>query len=123
MPRPECRGSELRPKASEQLLNIMKAYVYILKSIKNGSYYIGSTCNLKKRFSQHNFGNVTATKFKRPYKIVFNQLCDSLSTANKIERKIKNWKRKDFIEKIINDGYIKIKFSCLCSKRGGSSVG
>ena len=40
--------------------------------------------------------------------LVFKQEFDSLETARKIERKIKNLKRKDYIEKIINDGYIKI---------------
>ncbi|MBU1071359.1 GIY-YIG nuclease family protein, partial [Patescibacteria group bacterium] len=31
-------------------------YVYILKSFKNNSLYIGYTSNLKKRFKSHNLG-------------------------------------------------------------------
>lgn len=46
-------------------------YVYILKSSKDGSLYIGYTTNLKKRFSEHNKGLSIATKHKRPYKLIF----------------------------------------------------
>jgi len=44
-------------------------YMYILKD-KNGELYIGSTNDLKKRFSEHNAGKVTSTKYKRPLKLV-----------------------------------------------------
>ena len=33
---------------------------------------------------------------------------DSIEIARKIERKIKNMKRKDYIEKMVKDGYIKL---------------
>ena len=46
-------------------------YVYILKSEKDGSLYIGYTSNLKKRFEEHNKGLSISTKYKRPYKLVF----------------------------------------------------
>ena len=84
------------------------AYVYILKSIKSNSYYVGSTKDINRRIKQHNAGNVTSTKYKRPYKLVFSQEIIDIKQARQIERKIKNWKRRDFIEKIIKDGYIKI---------------
>ena len=46
-------------------------YVYILKSSKNGSLYIGYTSDLKKRFAEHNNGLSISTKYKRPYKLIF----------------------------------------------------
>lgn len=46
-------------------------YVYILKSLKNGSLYIGYTTDLKRRFKQHNNGESKATKLFRPYKLIF----------------------------------------------------
>lgn len=46
-------------------------YVYILKSFKDKSLYIGYTTDLKKRFSEHNNGLSIATKHKRPYKLLF----------------------------------------------------
>jgi len=39
--------------------------------------------------------------------LVFSQEVKSLSLARGLERKIKNWKRRDYIEKVVKDGYIK----------------
>lgn len=44
-------------------------YLYILKSLKDGKLYIGSTNNLKRRFSEHNDGLVISTKGRRPFDI------------------------------------------------------
>ena len=81
-------------------------YVYILKSEK-GSFYIGSTNDLDKRLKQHLNGHTQTTRQRKIYRLIFSQRYDSLAEARKIERKIKNFKRKDFIEKIVKDGYIK----------------
>lgn len=81
----------------------MKSYLYILKSLKNDSYYIGISHDVDKRIKQHNFGNVSATKNKRPYKIVFKQEYNNIASAHRAELKIKSWKRKDFIDKIVED--------------------
>jgi len=86
----------------------MSAFVYILRSLKNNNFYIGSTENLNQRFLQHNKGVIKATKYKRPYEIVFYQEFDNLLKAKSVEKTIKKWKRKDFIEKIIKDGKINI---------------
>lgn len=83
------------------------SYVYILKSLKNESYYVGSTEDIERRFKQHNSGNVEATKYKRPYELVFRQDFKDNKTAKQVEFKIKSWKRRDFIEKIIKDGKIR----------------
>ncbi|MBI2263314.1 GIY-YIG nuclease family protein [Candidatus Berkelbacteria bacterium] len=85
----------------------MKAYLYIIQSLKNGTYYVGSTLNYEERFKQHNWGQVKSTRNKRPYKLVFYQEFPDIDMARKAERRIKKWKRKDFIEKIIKDGAIR----------------
>lgn len=45
-------------------------YVYILFSSKDSGFYIGFTTNLKQRLSTHAKGEVTATKFRRPLKLI-----------------------------------------------------
>jgi len=85
----------------------MKAHVYIIERSKNREFYIGSTENLERRVREHQAGKVAATRNKRPYKLVFSQEFENIDIAKKVERKIKSWKRKDFVERIIRDGFIK----------------
>lgn len=82
----------------------MKGYLYILQSLKNKSYYIGSTSNIMVRLKQHNSGAVKATKYKKPYRLVFQQEFDSYAAALHAEKRVKGWKRKDYVEKIIKSG-------------------
>ena len=84
------------------------AYVYILQNSKNGRYYIGSTEDLTTRLYAHNSGGVQATRNLLPVKIVFKQEYADYTIARKIERRLKKLKRRDYIEKIIRDGNIKI---------------
>jgi putative endonuclease len=46
-------------------------YIYLLQSLKNQSFYIGYTSDLKRRFEEHNSGKSSATKPFRPYKLIF----------------------------------------------------
>lgn len=46
-------------------------YCYILKSLKNGKLYIGSTPDLKARLKSHNNGENKATKPNIPYELIF----------------------------------------------------
>ena len=75
--------------------------VYILESLKNGSYYVGSTNNLEDRLKRHNEGRVAYTKPKRPWKIVYSEEHPDRSSAAKKEYEIKKHKRIEFIETLI----------------------
>jgi len=81
-------------------------YIYILKS-KNQRYYIGSTNNIERRIAEHNFGKTKSLKYIRPLELVFAQKYDNLKEARKIELRIKKFKNKSILEKIIKDGEIK----------------
>jgi putative endonuclease len=84
-----------------------KGIVYILQD-DLGRYYIGSTNDLNRRLTQHSRGQTPTTyRFKNP-KPAFSQEYSTLAIARKIELKIKRLKRKDYIERIIRDGFIKI---------------
>ncbi|MEK7116959.1 MAG: GIY-YIG nuclease family protein [Patescibacteria group bacterium] len=85
----------------------MKGYVYILKD-DNGKFYIGSSKNTDERYKRHLSGFVFTTHRMKNPKIVLVQEYDSIEVAIKIERKLKKLKRKDYIEKIVKDGYIKV---------------
>lgn len=85
----------------------MSGFVYILKD-KNGKFYIGSTSNLTRRLAQHKSGHTQTTRTMHSPRLVFSATYNSLKTARTMERKLKRLKRKDYIEKIVSDGYIKI---------------
>lgn len=48
----------------------IRYYVYILYSLTDKGFYIGFTTNLKLRLTKHSSGEVTATKFRRPFKLI-----------------------------------------------------
>ena len=86
----------------------MSGYIYILQD-DNKKFYIGSTDNLQKRLHQHALGHTQTTRNMKNPKIAFSQKFESLQLARKIELRLKRLKRRDYIEKIVKDGYIKMK--------------
>jgi len=85
----------------------MEGFVYILRDSINGKLYIGSTNDITRRLYQHQHGHTSTTKRMQDIELVFSQKVLNIELARKIERRLKNLKRKDYIEKIIEDGYIK----------------
>lgn len=88
----------------------MKAYVYVLKD-DNGKFYIGSCIDMDRRLKQHKMKHTATTMRMKNPKLVLSQMYNSLQEARFVERKIKKLKRKDYIEKMVIDGYIKMKSS------------
>ena len=86
----------------------MSGFVYILEDGLN-KYYIGSCIDVNARFKRHLSGWVYTTHRMTNPKIVFCQEYPTIQEAKKIELKLKRLKRKDYIKKIVEDGYIKIK--------------
>lgn len=84
------------------------AWVYILRS-EQGRYYIGSTDNLKNRMRHHKGGFTPSTKRLGKVELIFSQEYSTLNEARLIERKLKILKRRDYIEKIIQDGEIRMR--------------
>lgn len=56
-------------------------FVYVLKSLRNGRFYIGQTNNLTRRYEQHQSGKVVATRYHRPYKLVFHEVVTTRTDA------------------------------------------
>ena len=83
------------------------AYVYILEGLKDGRYYIGSALHLEKRIRHHKAGGTPTTRRFGGVNLVFAQEHRTLIEARRIEQKLKRLKRKDYLKKIIQDGYTK----------------
>ena len=80
----------------------MRAYVYILVSNKDDNRYIGSTVNIEKRIIEHNLGQVTSTRSRKPLKLFAYQECCSVGEARKLEHLYKNSRGR--YEKAVRDG-------------------
>ncbi len=76
-------------------------YLYILKSQKNESYYIGSCSNLLSRFDLHKRGLVPSTKRYLPWELIYYEKYETLGEARKRELQIKSWKKRGAIEKLL----------------------
>ena len=79
----------------------MPFYVYIIQSIRDESYYVGTTADLSKRIERHNQGRSSYTKAKRPWKLVYFEEHPDRSSAMKTEYAIKRRKSKDYIVNLI----------------------
>jgi len=68
-------------------------YVYVLKSPRQ--FYIGSTSDLKRRFTEHQNGKSKSTKHRGPWKIVYYEASQSIKDALKREKYLKTaWGRR-----------------------------
>ncbi len=86
------------------------AHVYILESLRDGRYYIGSTIDLKSRLRHHKNGFTHSTKRFGELKLSFSQEYTTIEEARKIESWLKKLKRKDYLTKMISDGRINKSF-------------
>jgi len=67
-------------------------YVYILRSLKDGGFYIGSTSDLKSRMGRHSGGSVDSTKPRRPLELIFYEAFRCLDDAARREQYLKSTK-------------------------------
>jgi putative endonuclease len=65
-------------------------YVYVLLSLKDSRFYTGYTENLKQRIEAHRLGKVSATRNRRPVKLVYYEACLDQADALHRERYLKS---------------------------------
>ena len=72
----------------------MMGYMYILKC-NDGTYYTGSTVNLKKRLHEHHSGmGANYTKNRLPVDLVYYEEYHRIDQAFYREKQIQNWSQK-----------------------------
>jgi putative endonuclease len=64
-------------------------YTYVLRSEKDGNFYTGTTCNLKRRIEEHNKGLVPSTKFRQNLRLIYYEGCLNKEDAYRRERYLK----------------------------------
>ena len=79
-------------------------YLYILYSLKVDRYYIGSSTNPDRRILEHQRGQTRSTARGAPWEVKLLQSFPSKNEALHAEIRLKRWKNRFEIEKVIADG-------------------
>ena len=77
-------------------------YVYILR-MSNHQLYVGQTNDLRRRYQEHEVGNVRATQKRRPLTLIFYEAFTSKQDAVRRERYLKTTKGKRAIALMIRE--------------------
>jgi putative endonuclease len=64
-------------------------YVYLIRSRKDGEFYIGSTNDLKRRLLEHNKGLIHSTKNRKPFNLVYYESYGAEEDARHREQNLK----------------------------------
>lgn len=91
------------------LKSTMEFYLYILRSLDNKHWYIGSTQNLDDRIKRHNAGRNKSTKPFKPWIIVHKEIYTTKTDAIKREYFLKSTKgylEYQFLKRKILEGRI-----------------
>jgi len=89
-------------KTSDVLLKF-KHYVYILYSLKDNNFYTGYTTDLKKRLVEHAKGFSTATKFRKPFKLIHYEYFVNEEDAKAREVFLKSGYGRDQLKKSLQN--------------------
>ena len=81
----------------------MPYFTYILQSEITETFYIGQTNNLQDRLMRHNSNQNLATKNKGVWKIIFSKEFETRSEAVALEKKLKSFKNKIYLQKWIRE--------------------
>ena len=79
---------------------------YILYSAALGKYYIGSTSDLEGRLRRHLSNHKGFTGTKPDWQIKWVQSFETKKEALEVEKRIKAWKSRDMVEKLILKGIL-----------------
>ncbi len=78
-------------------------FVYILRSERDQSFYIGQTDDLKKRLDLHNQGLSAYTSNKLPWKLVYTEEYNTRKEAIIREKFLKKQRNRKFYESLFDN--------------------
>jgi len=82
-------------------------YVYVLRSEKDGGFYIGYSANLRKRLRQHSQGDSFATSYRSPWKLIYYEAYLEEEDALGRERYLKSGGGRRFLKSQLKHHLIK----------------
>ena len=91
-------------------------YTYVLQSQKDGRFYTGSAGNLRERIKEHNNGEVSSTKYRRPLRLIYYEACLDKYDALRREKYLKTGMGKRYLQN-------RLKQSLVASSCNGTGLG
>ena len=76
-------------------------HVYVLRSLKDGKLYTGSTSNLKRRLQQHNSGMTASLRWRRPLELIYSEKYTTRVEAETREKYLKTGKGREELKGIL----------------------
>jgi len=74
---------------------------YVLRSLKNGRLYVGSTNNLDRRLYEHNSGQSAYTRSTRPFVLVYFEEFETRIEAVRRELELKTGQGRQWLKEKI----------------------
>jgi putative endonuclease len=84
-------------------------FVYVYLSKKDFNFYIGYTCDLKKRYKEHLAGKVPSTRNRLPLSLIYYECCLIKYDAIRRERFLKSGQGRRYLKKRLRDFLANIK--------------
>jgi putative endonuclease len=78
-------------------------FVYILRSLKDRKYYIGSSSDVAARLAFHNAGRQRSTRHRTPFELVHTEVFATKEEALMREKQIKSFKGGLAFQRLIQD--------------------
>jgi putative endonuclease len=78
-------------------------FVYVLRSKKDGWFYVGFSGDVAKRLVEHNRGYNRSTKSRRPFELLHVEECSSRQAARDREKYFKSGKGRQFLNLLLGE--------------------
>ena len=78
----------------------MPFYLYILRSISTGRFYVGHAENLARRVAEHSHNRVPSTRHRGPWELVYSEEFATRGEAAQRERALKRMKSHAWLEQV-----------------------
>lgn len=73
-------------------------YTYVLLSQRDGRFYVGYTAKLRERLAAHNKGQITSTKYRVPFTLIYYEACRGQKDALRREKYLKTAYGKRYLK-------------------------
>ena len=78
-------------------------YVYVIKSLADGTFYKGRTKDLTRRLREHESGKTQSIRIKAPFRLIHVEICYTIEEAIEMEHYLKSGYGREIIAEINAD--------------------